>query len=513
MKTNRRRTFLHTSVFGSLGLVALPQFISKSRGGAPKKRILVAHFSDETNTFINEQLTLNEVKKRALFGNDFLHTGGMVHGTVGTALDGFVDCAEMYNVDLIGSIFVPGNHRIMTEEVFDFVMGHILDSLDKHEVDGVYLSAHGAGCTIGHDDLEGEAMQMIRKKVGPDIPIAFTMDLHCTITKLMAEVADIVSVYRTYPHIDAFETGYEAASIMMATLFGKVKPVLAMRKIPLMIGPPINVLTAEDPMRQVYQRAKELQRTVPGILSCCPAHGFMQQDVPEQGAGVIVTCDGDRGLAQKVADEVANLMCSFREQYWIDLPGPAETIEMAKKAERPVAISDSGDNIGAGGAGDGTHLLQEILRQGVRSAFIQLYDPISAKKAFDAGVGATISLEVGSRSSPLYGSPVPIKGKVTKVSEVNDSWHQAARVEVDNVTLLLNTKRIGPDDQANVRGMGIYPEKYQMCVCKGGFAFRPQYPPSIYDYILSATPGFSSPDLSTFEWKRIPRPIYPLDKI
>jgi microcystin degradation protein MlrC len=509
----KRRNFLYKSIFGSLGFAALPKLPGHGRGGVPKKRILVAHFSDETNTFINEQLTLDDVKKSALFGNSFLRSGGMVHGTVGTCLDGFVDCAEMYDVELIGSIFVQGNHRIMTEEVFDFVMDHILDSLDKNEVDGVYLSAHGAGCTISRDDLEGEAMQMIRKKVGPDIPIAFTMDLHCTITKLMTEVADIVSVYRTYPHIDAFETGYEAASIMMATLFGKVKPVLAMRKIPLMIGPPVNVLTAEDPMRQVYQRARDIQRTMPGILSCCPAHGFMQQDLPEQGAGVIVTADGDRALAQKVADEVADLMFSFREQYWIDLPGPEATIKMAKRAERPIAISDSGDNIGAGGAGDGTHLLQEILRQGVKSAFIQMYDPISATKAFEAGVGSTVSLEIGARSSPLYGTPVSVKGIVAVLSDAADPWHQAARIDLDGVTILLNTKRIGPNDQANLRGMGIYPEKFQMCVCKGGFAFRPQYPASIYDYILSATPGYSSPDLSTFEWKRIPRPIYPIDKI
>lgn len=513
MTNHRRRNFLRNSMLGSLGLTSVSHWPGMKKATAAKKRILVAHFYDETNTFINERLTLEDVKRTALFGNDFLRAGGMVHGTVGTALDGFVDCAEMYDVDLIGSIFVQGNHRMMTEEVFDFVMNHILDSLDKNAVDAVYLSTHGAGCTEGHDDLEGDALQLIRNKVGPDIPIAFTMDLHCTITRLMVEVADIASVYRTYPHIDAFETGYEAASILMATLFGKVKPVLAMRKIPLMIGPPVNVLTADEPMRRVYQRAKEIQRNQPGLLSCCPAHGFMQQDVPEQGAAVIVTADGDKVLAQKAADEVAELMYSFRQQFWIDLPGPAETIEMAKRAQRPVAISDSGDNIGAGGAGDGTHLLHEILRQGVKSAFVQMYDPPSAKIAYEAGTGATVSLQIGARSSPLYGTPVPVKGIVTAVSKAADPWHQAAVVELDGVTILLNSKRIGPDDQTNIRAMGIRPESFQMCVCKGGFAFRPQYPPSIYDYILSMTPGYSSPVLSSFEWKQIPRPIYPLDKI
>jgi microcystin degradation protein MlrC len=280
-----------------------------------------------------------------------------------------------------------------------------------------------------------------------------------------------------------------------------------------MIGPPINVLTSDDPMSQVYMRAKELQRSTPAVLSCCPAHGFMQQDIPEQGAAVIVTADGDRDLAQRIADEVADLMFSFRNEYWTPLPGPAETIRLAKLAKRPVAISDSGDNIGAGGAGDGTHLLEEMVKQGVDRAFIQLYDPVSAAKAFSAGIGATVSLKVGGWTSPLSGKPIEVKGKVHSVSDADDPWHQAARVEVDGITILLNTQRIGPNDQTNIRAMGIFPETYQMCVCKGGFAFRPQYPPTVFDYILSATPGYSSPDLTTFDFKKIPRPIFPLDKI
>jgi microcystin degradation protein MlrC len=513
MREKNRRDFIRSSVLGAMGMPIVSNRKSARLGKGSPRRILVARFFDETNTFIEEKLTLEEVKKKVLFGNEMLRAGGMVHGTVGTALDGFVDCAEMFDVELVGSISVKGNHRMMTEDVFDFVMKHILESLEKEQVDAVYLCLHGAGVTEGHDDLEGDAMQIIRKKVGPDVPIAFSMDLHCTITKLMTEVADIVSVYRTYPHIDAYETGFEVASILMAGLFGKVKPVLSMAKIPLMIGPPLNVLTASDPMKQVYQRAREIQRNIPAILSCCPSHGFMQQDIPEQGAGVIVTADGDKELAQKVANEVAELMFSFREEFWTELPGPAETIRIAKQAQRPVAIADSGDNIGAGGAGDGTHLLHEILKQKVPSAFVQLYDPTAARKAFDMGEGSIITLEVGGWTSKHSGKPVVITGRVSKISDPEDAWHKAVGIDVEGVTILLNTERIGPNDQTNVRGMGIFPEKYAMCVCKGGFAFRPQYPPSIYDYILSATPGYSSPDLSTFSWKRIPRPIFPLDKM
>lgn len=511
-RKNRRQFLKHTGLAtiaaGVSGCTAPKTTVQKSG-----KRVMVARFSDETNTFINETRTLEDVKKGARYDNDFLRSGGMVHGTVGTSMDGFVDVMEMFDVELVGSISAGGNHRIMTEEVFDYVTGHMLDTLDKHEVDAVYLSMHGAGSTIGHDDLEGDTLELIRSKVGPEIPIVYSLDLHSTLTEKMAKNADAVSIYRTYPHIDAFETGYEVGTILAGMLFGNLQPVIAVRHIPLMIGPPLNVVTADMPMKHVYDRAKVMQRTMKDVLACCPAHGFMQQDIPGQGAGIMVTVDRDMELAQKLADELGELMFSYRKEFWIELPDPAETIRLSMKSEKPVAIADGGDNIGAGGAGDGTHLLREILKQNVDSAFVQIYDAESATKAFNAGVGAKVTLDVGGKSDPMYGPPVTVTGTVGAVSKEGDRWHRAARVDLNGVTILLNTRRIGPNDQTNVRAMGIYPEKYRMTVCKGGFAFRPQYPADVYHYIMSATPGYSSPDLTTFEWKRIQRPIYPLDDI
>lgn len=508
-----RRKFLKTAGIAALATSTGGCAKSLQKNQGPGKRIMVAKFFDETNTFIPESHTLDMVKENAVYGNDMLNVKAMVHGIPGTSLDGFLDLAEMFDVELVGSISVKGDFRLMTEEVFDYVTGHILNTLDQYEVDGIYVSMHGAGVTAGHDDLEGDTLEIIRNKVGPDVPIVFTLDLHSTLTEKMARNADAVSIYRTYPHIDAYDVGYEVGAILMGTLLGNLKPVIALKHIPLLIGPPLNVVTADMPIKQVYDRARVMQRTIPGVLTCCPAQGFMQQDVPTAGAGVMVTVDGDRELAQKLADELGELMFSFRKDYWIDLPGAAETIRLAKQSEKPVAISDGGDNIGGGGAGDGTHLLREILKQNVDSAFVQIYDPESALKAYDAGKGATITLDVGGKSNPVYGPPVTITGEVTRVSKEGDDWHKAARIDVKELTILLNTKRIGPNDQTNVRGMGIYPENYQMTVCKGSFAFRPQYPESVYHYIMSATPGYVSADLSSFEWKRIKRPIYPLDDI
>jgi microcystin degradation protein MlrC len=198
---------------------------------------------------------------------------------------------------------------------------------------------HGAGVAEGHHDLEGDTLELLRQKAGPEVPIVFTLDLHSTLTEKMASNANAVSIYRTYPHTDAYEVGYEVGAMLMGTLLGKIKPVIAVKPIPLLIGPPLNVVTADMPMKQVYDKAREMQRSIPGVLTCCPAHGFMWQDIPTVGAGVMVTTDGDPELAQELADELADLMWSFRKDYWIQLPGPEESCsEKSHESNRAVCF-------------------------------------------------------------------------------------------------------------------------------------------------------------------------------
>ncbi|MDP2981796.1 MAG: M81 family metallopeptidase [Candidatus Latescibacter sp.] len=518
MAQNNRRGFLTAAGFGALATGAGIASCSGKNAKAAPKRIMVGGFSHETNTFNPRKTTLEIFKKNMSLGTEVLQRGGhMVHGTVGDSIGGFLDVMEMFNVELIGSIRAGEGQGIVTKEAFDYITGVMLDTLDKNPVDAVYLSLHGGGVAEDHPDMEGDTLALIRKKVGPGVPIMFTMDLHCKPTKQMTEVADAVSVYRTYPHVDAFEVGKEIADIMLGTMFGKIKPVMAVRKLPLMIGPPLNVVTSDMPIKLVYDKAKEMERTIPGVLNVCPCHGFMQQDVPTQGAGVLVTVDRDRALAQKLADELGDLMFSYRKDYWVHLPYPDETIrkalELNRKTGKPVAIADGGDNMGAGTPGDGTALLAQILKQGVKKAFVQIWDPESAKKSAAAGAGATVTLDVGGKSDALYGPPVKITGKVAAVSDFSGKENPAARIEANGITILVNTAQIGPNDQKNLRAIGVDPSKYVMVVCKGGFAFRPQYPNTVYEYIMSNTPGYASVDLSTFKFTQIPRPIYPLDTI
>jgi len=474
------------------------------------KRVVVGGFSHETNTFNPVPTGMATFLVDARYRDTVL--SGRPHGCIG----GFVEAMAQHasEIELVGAVSLiapPGG------TVDDAVFEHVSDALGAVLIaaspDAVYLDLHGAMVTAKRPDAEGALLEHVRWLVGPETPIAITLDMHATLTHQMIRHADLISVYRCYPHTDLADRGAEVAQVLLRTLRGEVRPVTALAKQPLLIGPPLNVLPQDLPMGRIYDRAREAERGVPGVLLACPAQGFMQQDVPEAGTGVVVTADRDRDLAQSLANEIGDLLFAHRAEYWVDLPDAREAVRLAARHPHPpVAISDGGDNIGAGTPGDGTQLLAEILCQGVDSAFVQLWDPQAAAQAAAAGAGATVSLDVGGRSHPWYGPPVRVTGQVSRLSDPRQG-PPSARLEVGGVTLLLNAQRIGPNTLDHPHAMGVHPERYRMTVCKGGFAFRVAYPPDTYHYVLSATPGFSSTDLTVFRYTRIRRPIYPLDRI
>jgi len=491
------------------------------------KRVLVGSILHETNMF-NPSLTgLEYFKERGLlFGDEVIEK----RRNTATEMGGFIDILEKNAVKIIPSVYAsPWPSGLVTTEAVETVLDALIDTLDQTVVDGVLLSLHGAMVTQDHDDGEGYILERVRQKIGSDIPIIITLDFHATLTPKMAANADAMAIYRTYPHMDMADRGREAAAIMLRTLNGEFNPVVAVAKRPLMIGPPHNVLPADFPMKYVMDRAREMEREIPGVITACPAQGFMQQDVPYAGVGVAVTTENDPETAQKCADELADLMFLYRKDYFVYVPDPAETIRLAKNSDSPpVAIADSGDNIGGGTPGDGTALLNEIFKQGVESAFIPLCDPEAACLAAEVGIGSMVTMEVGGKSGPLYGPPVKITGKVRAITDgvyLNRAWGGywaglegnmglTVRIDIEGITVMVNSIKTSPDNIMHAKSIGVFPEDYHMSVCKGGLAFRESYkPPVVNSYIQSDTPGYSSSNLRNFTFEKIKRPMYPLDEM
>ena len=488
---------------------------------------MVGGFSHETNMFNPFPTGLDEfILRGVLSGSEILTKLQGTNTEIGGSA-GF--CAEN-GISIVPSVVAHAMPAgIVTDDAADSILQAFLDTLERNVVDGILLHLHGAMVVENHDDGEGWLLGEIRSFVGKDLPIVVTLDLHATLTPEMIEHADAITIYRTYPHMDMADRGREAAGILLQTMNGKIHPVMALAKPPLLIGPPHNVLPTDMPMKLVYDRARWYEASDLKVIAACPAHGFIQQDVPHGGAGIVVTADGDFEVAQKAADDLAEMMFANRHGYIVDLPDPEETIRLAMNSDiPPVAIADSGDNIGGGTPGDGTALLEEILRQGVDTAFVPLYDPEAAKIAADAGVGATVTLSVGGKSHPLYGPPVTVTGVVSTVHNglfmnraeygykagVFENMGLTVRLDVEGITIMLNSIPTSPNNLMHAKSVGIFPEDYRMIVCKGGLAFREAYkPPVVNTYIQSDTPGFSSSNLSNFNFTQIRRPLFPLDDI
>ncbi|MFC1651086.1 M81 family metallopeptidase [Candidatus Latescibacterota bacterium] len=489
------------------------------------KRVMIGGMMHETNTFNPFPCGLEKFKLKGLLFGDEIISGRRGSNT---EIGGFIDSLESNGIEIVTSAFAEAlPSGIVTAEAVDTVLNAMLDTIEKVQVDGILLSLHGAMVTENCDDGEGYILEKIREKAGPDIPVVITLDFHAVLTPRMVSNIDAVTIYRTYPHIDNAERGNEAGMIMNKILNGEINPVVRISKQPLLIGPPHNVLPHDMPMKKIMDRTRYLEHDNTRVIAACPAQGFTQQDVPFAGTGVAVTTDSDPELAQKEADELGRMMFECRHDFLVDLHDPQEAIMLAKKSKNPpVAIADSGDNIGAGTPGDGTALLREILRQNAPSAFVQLCDPEAAIKAAGAGIGSNITLAVGGKSDPVYGPPVKINGTVRTLSDgvyrnrewggcqagVTEDMGLSARIDCGGITVVVTTNPVSPNNIMHANSIGVYPEDYRIIVCKGGLAFRDAYkPPRVNSYIQCASPGFSSPDLNTFTFNKIIRPIFPLD--
>jgi len=491
------------------------------------KRVMIGGMMHETNTFNPFPAGLEKFKLRGLlYGDEIIEK----RRNTNTEIGGFIRSLEENSIEIVPSVYgeaMPSG-RVTTEAV-DTILNIMLDTLDRKSVDGILLSLHGAMVTEKSDDGEGYILEKVREKVGSDIPVVITLDIHAVLTPLMATHTDAVTIYRTYPHTDNAERGNEAGIIMSRILNSEINPVVAISKQPLLIGPPHNVLPRDMPMKLIMDSARRMELDHKDVIAACPAQGFMQQDVPFAGTGVAVTTNGNPELAQKLAGQLGSMMFEYRSEYIVDLSDPAESIRLAKKSDNtPVAVADSGDNIGAGTPGDGTALLREILKQDIDSAFIQLWDPESARKAAEAGIGSHITIDVGGKSDPVYGPPVEIKGYVRALTDgiyINREWGGcqagvienmglSARIDFGGITIVITTNAVSPNNIMHAKSIGVYPEDYRIIVCKGGLAFREAYkPPVINSYIQSDTPGYSSSNLNNFTFKKIKRPIFPLDDI
>jgi len=477
-------------------------------------RVLVGAIGHESNTFTPFLTTMDDFYVRR--GPEILE--GPLRRS---ALAGIVDTLRAHDVELVPTIAagaMPGG--VVERSAYETFKRAVLER--AHDVDGVCLYLHGAMRAEGLDYCESDLLRDLRVQLGPEVPISIALDMHANVVQEMAENADAMVAYHTAPHTDAYETGEKAAWMLLQILEEGIRTRIGFAKIPFLL-PGEMAQTALDPMASMMQLAAQVEAQ-PGVLSASLANGHCWADVPDIGVIAVVVTDGDAELAQREANRLASAFWERRAAFGFSAEAypVAGAVKAAMEAEqRPVYLSDSGDNPGAGGTTDVPILLGELVARGASNVVVaSIWDLAAVEACMAAGVAHEVTLSVGGKLDTQHGTPLQVTGTVRLLADgrryrggARARWGSGGPIAVLNVSgidVILSSTRLSFVDPAQLRALGLEPFDYRIVVLKRGYLTAPFQAISERS-ILALTPGATNCDLRQMTFHRVHRPMYPLD--
>jgi microcystin degradation protein MlrC len=461
-------------------------------------RIAVGGISHESNTFIPLTTGLEHFGVRR--GEE------VVQGE-------FWDRFREQGIEFAPTLMAGASPRgVVQRAAYEQLKAELLESLEQAlPVDGVYLGLHGAMEVETIGDGESDLVGAVRECVGAAVPISVSLDLHGNIAPAFVEAADILTALRTAPHRDGEPTRRRALSHLLRCVREGMRPVAVMVKVPLLL-PGEYAVTEVEPARSLYARLEEIE-AVPGLLDASLMIGCAWTDSPHTSAAVLVMAEQDRELAYGQAARLAEAVWEQREAFRSDVETvpPEEAIARALSApESTVFISDSGDNVTAGGAGDLPLMLDGLLRAGAPDAVVAgISDAEAVQRCAGAGIGSRISLAIGGKLDTVHAKPLPVEGTVVHLDPPEAPT--LAVLQVRGVRVALTADRRAFASFADFRRARIEPLQHKVVVVKLGYLF-PELRDNAPRAIMALSAGFTTLRLETLPFQRVQRPIFPLDR-
>jgi microcystin degradation protein MlrC len=391
-------------------------------------------------------------------------------------------------------------------------------------LDAILLALHGAMCAEGSDDGSGALLAAIRAAVGPQLPIALTYDLHANVTAAVVRAVQMLVGYQTYPHMDLYETGETAAGLLLRSFSGECRPVLAMLKLPMVV-PAETMQTTHGPLAEVQSVAAQWRQRNKPLLSTSVFCVQPWLDVDEMGAAIVAVADNNGKLAEDCVRDVAAALWARRTQFEPELLDPKSAIEKAlAEPQGPVILSEPSDSPTAGAPGDSADLVDEFLKRGadVPAAF-WVRDAGFVAECWKRRPGDTVEAELGGLLDPPSRRRIRIRGVIRSLSTgrfvVKGAWFhgvelsmgRTAVVSVGRASVIVSESPTAMIDPELYRSQGIEPRDQHIVVVKSATGFRQEYAPFASRIFMVDTPGAASPNLRRLPWRRVSRPIYPLD--
>ncbi|GAB2642873.1 M81 family metallopeptidase [Kribbella swartbergensis] len=476
---------------------------SSPRTTTPKPlRIGITGIAIESSTFSPHRSTLDDF--RVTRGADLLARYDFL--TPGSELTEGVEW-----VPLLHAVAVPGGP--VTEETYEQLSSEIYELLrTAGSLDGVFVDFHGAMSVLGRTDIEAEFVGGIREIVGPDVLLSASMDLHGNVSRPLAETLDLITCYRKAPHTDAWDTRERAARNLVARLRSGGRPEKAWVQVPVLL-PGEKTSTRIEPAKSIYAMVDEVE-AMDGVLDAAIWVGYAWADEPRCQAAVVVTGD-DSDVITAQAKRLAEAYWEAHDKFEFVAPtGPLqECVERAvASTARPFFISDSGDNPTAGGAGDTSWTLDTLLRtpaiteSDLTTIYAAIVDPEVTATAQAAGVGATVSVEVGGKIDSGPCGPVPLTARVTAI----DAAEGAVVLAVGGLHVIVTTRRKPYHLESDFTALNLSPRDADLVIVKIGY-LEPELYAMAADWLLALTPGGVNQDLLSLGHHNIVRPMYPFD--
>jgi microcystin degradation protein MlrC len=495
------------------------------------KRVLTGRFMHETNTFSVQETDMALWRRR-----DFHRDNEIPAAFRGTrsALGATFEAADKYGWTLIHPVSANANPSgLVTDDAFEQIGGMILDAAERQgPIDGVLLHLHGAMVVASYEDGEGELLARLRRKLGPDVPVVVTLDLHANVTQMMADNASALIAFRTYPHIDQYERAWQGAELLERAMAGEVRPRTVIARRPMIYGLDWG-RTQVGPMAELIRRGEALEAAGDALLvSICA--GFPLANIRDVGPSVTVTLDLSHGdgaseHGQRVAEEFMDHAWETREFTTVNMLPVAEAVARAregKPGDQPLVVADFTDNPGGGGYGDATAFLKGLVEAGVeRVAFHAICDPEAVLAGMRAGIGPA-TLTLGGKTDPrLGGGPLTLTGEITCLSNgrfiaygpmgggLERDYGPSMVFRVGGIDIIVITNNGQAVDLAQFTSLGLDPTRYTTVAVKSMQHFRAAFEPIAREIILVHTGALCQVDYTPELFDKVRRPVWPLDPV
>ena len=411
-------------------------------------------------------------------------------------------------VESLSTFAQPGG--ITLRAVYEELRDALLEDLKAAmPVDAVLLFMHGAMVAEGYDDCEGDTLERVRAIVGPDATIGVELDLHCHLTEAMRRSADVMVIYKEYPHTDIVDRARDLYPLVMRTAAKDIRPIMAYADCRI-----INMWrTSREPVSGFVRRMEALEGR-DGILSVSFGHGFPWGDVPDGGAPLVGGADGEPEMGLARADALAGAGGARRGEAAsaCDTIDAAIDAALASDDPRPMVLADFADNAGAGAPSDNTAILARLAERGIRDAALGLiWDPGAVGICHEAGLGATFTLRIGGKCGATSGDPVDLRVTVRGLSENHSQGGlsggraqlgPAAWVEADGIHVVLTHKRQQAFAPDAFTGLGLTLDDKRIVVVKSMQHFYAAFAPIASEVRYVAAPGAVPPDYGTIPYTK-----------